>query len=118
MRKKLNEILNSIDNMDINLLKNVLLYLKDKKYLRTKNDNEIEEILFYLKELKINVDSLVLLNLDLLEEENLKTNKKMISLRIDLEDYLKLKELAKKRNLTLSNLLRKIIKTYLKNVKN
>ena len=115
MRKKINEILNLVDNIDINLLKNVLLFLKDKKYLKSKNDNEIEEIIFYLKELKINIDSLVLLNMDLLEEENLKTNKKLISVRIDLEDYKKLKELAEKKNLTLSNLVRKIIKKYLQN---
>ncbi len=114
MRKKLNEILNLVDNIDINLLKNVFLYLKDKKYLRNKSQNEIDEILFYLKELKINIDSLILLNMELLEEENLKTNKKMISLRIDLEDYKKLKELAEKKNLTLSDLIRKILKNYLK----
>jgi len=113
MRKKLNEILNLVDNIDINILKNVLLYLKDRKYLRGKNENEIEEILFYLKELKINVDSLVLLNLDLIEEENLKTNKKLISLRIDLEDYLKLKNIAEKKKISLSELVRKILKNYL-----
>ena len=113
MRKKLNEIFNLVDNIDINLLKNVLLYLKDKKYLKSKNDNEIEEIIFYLKELKFNFDSLLLLNLDLIQEENLKSSKKMISLRIDLEDYLKLKEVAEKKRITLSDLVRKILKNYL-----
>jgi hypothetical protein len=114
MRKKLNEIFNLIDSIDINLLKNVFLYLKDKKYLKSKNDNEIEEIIFYLKELKFNFDSLVLLNLDLIEEENLKSNKKMISLRIDLEDYLKLKSVAEKKKISISELIRKILKNYLR----
>jgi len=114
MRKKLSEIFNLVDSIDINLLRNVFLYLKDKKYLKNKNDNEVEEILFYLKEMKFNFDSLLLLNLDLIEEENLKSSKKMISLRIDLDDYLKLKEVAKKKKITLSDLIRKILKNYLK----
>ena len=114
MRKKLNEIFNLVDSIDINLLRNVFLYLKDKKYLKNKNSNEIDEILYHLKELKFNFDSLVLLNLELIEEENLKSNKKLISLRIDLEDYLKLKEVANKKNMTISSLLRKIIKEFVK----
>jgi len=114
MRKKLDEIFNLVDSIDINLLRNVFLYLKDKKYLKNKNDNEIDEILYHLKELKFNFDSLVLLNLELIEEENLKSSKKLISLRIDLEDYLKLKEVAEKKKISISELIRKILKNYLR----
>ena len=116
MRKKINEILKLIDNIDINLLKNVLLYLKDKNFLRNKSQDELEEIIYYLKELKFNFDNLILLNLDLIEEEDLKSNKKMISVRIDLEDYIKLKEIAKRKKITLSNLIRKILKNYLNKI--
>jgi len=115
MRKKINEILKLIDNIDINLLKNVLLYLKDKNFLRNKSQDELEEIIYYLKELKFNFDNLILLNLDLIEEEDLKSNKKMISVRIDLEDYIKLKEISEKKKITLSELIRKIIKNFIKN---
>jgi len=115
--KKLNEIINIINEIDLNLLSNLLLYLKNKNYLRNKNDNEIDEILFYVKSLKIDIDTIILNNLEIIEEENfIMKDKKLISFRIDTNDFIKLKTLGKEKNLTISEILRKIIKEYLKKI--
>jgi len=113
--KKINDILKELENLDLSLLNYLVELIKNKDNLKNLSVEELENIFNVVKHLNINNTDLFLNVNTLLEdleflENDIFKKEKVITFRLSYLDYLKLKNKANEKEISVSSLIRKCLK--------
>jgi len=111
--KKIKQILNELENLDLTLLSYLIQVINNKDNLSNLELEELENIHNAVKQININKADIFFNTNNLLENleliDNILKKEKVITFRISFLDYLKLKNKAEEQQISISSFIRKCL---------